>query len=157
EALAWHRQEADDCKRAGAWRADILHLDPLVKAEPTRWQHRRSRGRAYAELQMWRQAAAEYASAVALGAGESVVWSALAHAQLAQGDLVGYRRTCARMLEHFDKIAGAGPEDSALIANYVAWACAMRPGAVADLAVPIRRLEAAIGSHPNDAGLLGTR
>jgi WD40 repeat protein/tetratricopeptide (TPR) repeat protein len=156
EVLAWHRREADDCAQAGAWRAAIPHLDPLVKAEPARWQHRSSRGRAYAGLQMWRQAEADFASAVALGAGDPVVWADLAHCQLAQADLSGYRRTCARMLEQFDKMVGEGPEGSAVVANQLAWTCALRPGAVADLAIPIQRLNAAIRTHPHDDNLLNT-
>src|SRR5207249_9420276 len=41
------------------------------------------------------------------------------------------------MLEQFDKIAGAGPEESAFVANYVARTCALSLGAMAEFAIPI--------------------
>jgi tetratricopeptide (TPR) repeat protein len=74
----------------------------------------------------WPVAAAEFAQASELQPGDAPLWRYLAMAHLAAADLDAYRRTCAAMLERFEKT------EDRLAACNVVYACVLREDAVAD-------------------------
>jgi tetratricopeptide (TPR) repeat protein len=144
QVLAWHRREADACEQARRWRLLVSHLDPLVAAAPADQQLRLRRAFAHAELGEWEKATADYEKAAALGANSPWVWWAPAVTRLASGDADGYRRSCARALEHFEKI-----NDPVGAVNLV-WTCALLPDAVPDPARLVRLAEKGIAALPKD-------
>jgi WD40 repeat protein/tetratricopeptide (TPR) repeat protein len=101
EVLAWHRRQADECRTSRAWRAAVGHLDALLRDRPGEWLLHAQRASCCAELGRWDEAAAGYARAVASGADEQEVWSALALLSLARNDAAGYRKACAEVLQRF--------------------------------------------------------
>ncbi len=84
---AWHRYEADDCLRGGQWSAAAFHLDRLIAAAPSQWQHYADRARVYAAGGDWQQAAAAYAAALDRGADEPAVRQQAGSAFRRAGDI----------------------------------------------------------------------
>jgi tetratricopeptide (TPR) repeat protein len=70
-------------------------------------------------------------------------WHALAH--VAAGDLDGYQRACAAMIERF------GQSDKPEIGHWIAWTAALAPAAVADLNVPVTLAEMALARDPQNS------
>jgi Flp pilus assembly protein TadD len=62
---------------------------------------------------------------------------------LGAGDLAGYRRTCAEMLQHF------GPTEDSEVARWVAWTIILAPDAVQPGEQPVRLAELALQGGPN--------
>jgi WD40 repeat protein/tetratricopeptide (TPR) repeat protein len=96
------------------------------------------------------KAAAEAYVTLTDGGGSPGQWYRRALLQLAQGDEAGYRATCQRAL------ARLGSTEDPRTANMVAWTCALAPGAVPDLTVPVRLSEKAVASQPKASGWLNT-
>jgi serine/threonine protein kinase/WD40 repeat protein len=101
EALAWHQREAETCVRSEAWEAAVYHLDVLMAAEPTKWQHHAAHGRAKAGLEKWPEARKSLDKAVALGADDVSTLQSLPLVCLAQRDEPAYRAACAQLMEKF--------------------------------------------------------
>lgn len=78
------------------------------------------------------------------------VWSHLALVRLAQGELAEYRETCREFLAQYGKTS------SPVIANSLAWTCALGPDAVADSALCVKLAEQAIAAGPRSHGALNT-
>jgi WD40 repeat protein/tetratricopeptide (TPR) repeat protein len=60
------RQAATDCPRQGKWAEAVRLLGPLLATRPDLWRDRQARGHAHAVLGHWREAAADFAAALAL-------------------------------------------------------------------------------------------
>ncbi|HZZ79005.1 MAG TPA: protein kinase [Gemmataceae bacterium] len=86
-----------------------------------------------------------YALASAGGAMSYQVRTHHALAAVKQGDLRGYRRTCARA------IADLGPNPSAPDANAVAWLCVFGPDAVEEIASAVDLAEKSLAKSPPEA------
>jgi WD40 repeat protein/tetratricopeptide (TPR) repeat protein len=88
QAVAWHRRELGECRRAKQWSAALVHLDRLIEAEPRCRGHRISRGHIHHEQKRWDLAAADFTQAIKLGAEGEPIWQnkALAHFRLRQWD-----------------------------------------------------------------------
>jgi tetratricopeptide (TPR) repeat protein len=109
------------------------------------------RGQAEAERGQWAKAAADLGKAVALGRHEPEVRFQSALALLAAGDVEGYRRACARLLQRAD---GSDAPARRLLAR----ACTLAPDSGADLQALLRQAEQAVEADPRsaaDRGLLG--
>jgi tetratricopeptide (TPR) repeat protein len=86
----------------------------------------------------WAVAASEFAQASELQPGDAPLWRYRAMAHLAAADLDAYRRTCAAMVERFEKT-----EDRTAACN-VLYACVLREDALADRSrlLPLARVAA---------------
>jgi tetratricopeptide (TPR) repeat protein len=103
------------------------------------------RGLAHSRLGHYPEALDDFAKVIELDPDDvmNCYWQALAHA--AAGDLAGYKRTCAAMLERF------GQSDKPEIDHWVAWTAVLAPAAVADLNVPITLAEMAVAGDPQNS------
>jgi tetratricopeptide (TPR) repeat protein len=147
---AWHRQQAAECERDRNWFAAAFHLGRLLETEPGQPLLRARRGRALLELGRTDRGLADLTHPGVAGSSD---WQALswhARACLVAGDTAGYRRACARLLERFDQTPDPG------LANNVAWACALAPGAVRDLGRVVKTAEGAAARSPKDPSVLNT-
>jgi tetratricopeptide (TPR) repeat protein len=91
------------CMRQKDWGEAVLHLDRRLATDPASALDLISRARCQGELGHWLKAAADYAKLAELAPDKPAHWNDLTMAYLAAGELPGYRRACARMLENFDK------------------------------------------------------
>ncbi len=144
----------------------------------------RQRGDAYAKMREWREAADDYAEAIRRGGKGAELrvacgnafaeagqweradgyfrramrqkdaglsgWSEAAMLRWRAGDRAGYRKVCEDVLARF------GATKDADEANTAAWVCLRVPGAVADVARPLRLIEDAVKQKPKDVNALGT-
>jgi tetratricopeptide (TPR) repeat protein len=141
---------AGESQRAHAdYRHAIDLYERAVQQRPKSWVPWAYRGSAYADLEQWDQAAGDLDKAAALGAAPAV-WYQAALTRLAAHDLVGYRKTCAGILERLDKPEAAGPAHLGL------WACAIGPDAAVDLARAVALAEKVVQGTPESAQDVGT-
>ena len=84
------------------------------------------------------EAEAAYERAIEMGLDSTSVWAHLAAAQLSLGNMDGYRKSCAYLLEHFDQ--GELWQD----ANTVAWFCLLSPDSGVDFARVVQVAEQAL-------------
>jgi tetratricopeptide (TPR) repeat protein len=70
--------------------------------------------------------------------------------QLYKGDIEGYRKRCAQMLDHFSQTKNA------VTAHWVAWTCVLAPNAVEDLGQAVKLAEQALESDPENEQHLRT-
>jgi tetratricopeptide (TPR) repeat protein len=141
DAADWRRARADEGERAGDWFAVAFHFRYLLAAEPGRPEHHARGGRLDLAQGRAEAARAAFARAVEL---DGLDWQSRAwHAKacLAAGDGDGYRRACQALLDRF----GQTPDLD--VANGVAWACAIGPGAAADLGPAVRLAERAVAAR----------
>lgn len=154
QVLAWHHQEALVCESAGALNAAQEHLNALIGATPAVDSLHARRSGLLAELGRWRDALAEAETSVALSGddrpliGTDGYRRALLH--LATGDLAGYRRYCAEVLDRF---AGTGDTQ---MSNQVAWTCALAPGAVPDQTRLVDLAKATVAAGAGNLAFLNT-
>jgi WD40 repeat protein/tetratricopeptide (TPR) repeat protein len=99
------------------------------------------RGIARANLGRWADADADFDIFIARGSA-GPAWGLHALLQLQLGDIDGYRETCARMLEKFEKTKDPGT------VLMVADACACAPDAVADLERLVPLAERGLANTP---------
>jgi WD40 repeat protein len=134
EAMAWHRQQAQECAAAKppAWFGVAFHVSKLIEAGPADGGLYRWRAGARAELKDWPGVLEDATLAIGRGATDPWTWYLQAFSRLQQGDISGYRQSCAELLKRF------GQTDQPEQANLVAWTCALAPAAVADLDRAIR-------------------
>jgi WD40 repeat protein/tetratricopeptide (TPR) repeat protein/predicted Ser/Thr protein kinase len=121
EIAAWQRQETE-----------------------TRAQERISRGHDHAVPGEWDGAAACFAGAIEVKGAPLGAWHCHALLRLHFGDLEGYRRACAGILERF-----GDAEDPDTI-KLVAQTCVLAPDAVADLPRPVQLAERLAADHSNE-------
>jgi serine/threonine protein kinase/WD40 repeat protein/tetratricopeptide (TPR) repeat protein len=85
QTVAWHYQSARDCAAAQQWPGAILHLDQVLKLEPSAWNVYFDRGRAYCEIGQHEPAVADFAQAIACRADRYESWLNRADAQAELG------------------------------------------------------------------------
>src|SRR5262249_16628627 len=116
----------------------IKHLGRVIAADPT-WEDLNRRGRAYAQLGQYAPGAQDYMAASQLGgedwAGNEQRWHEHALLLVASGDGAGYRKLCARLLQHVDTTKGYYRADA------VATTCVLAPKAVPDMQPVVRLAE----------------
>ncbi len=118
------------------WDRALVELNHAIEhqmASPWYWQ---VRGHLHARQDQWDKAGADFARAVAENPDDWRTWAGSIHAQLKRGDLEGYRRACADMLEHSREIRKELGMNASLSwlhgnANPLVWQCVLAPGAVA--------------------------
>jgi Flp pilus assembly protein TadD len=149
-AVDWHEDQAEAAEQAGDWFAVAFHLRHLLAAEPERAAHQARRGRLLLARGQAREARAALARAVERDGQDWQTRAWHAKACLAAGDAAGYRQACTALLDVF------GQTEDLDVANNVAWACTVGPGAAADLGPAVRLAERAVAARPNDSSLLNT-
>jgi serine/threonine protein kinase/Tfp pilus assembly protein PilF len=107
-------------------------------------------GRACAEQGQWARAAAAFGEAVALGAADKSYWEYHALTALGAGQVEGYQKSCAALLEKFGDVRD--PET----ANTVAWTCVLSGAAAVDRRRCVQLAERALASQPKRHGYLNT-
>jgi tetratricopeptide (TPR) repeat protein len=147
---AWHERQADAAERAGDWFALAFHLKHLRSAEPDRPGYHTRWGRFCLAQGRPGEARAALARAVDRDGQGWQVWAWHAKACLAAGDGAGYRRACTELLDRF------GQTQDLAVGNNVAWACAVGPGAAADLGPAVRLAERAVADRWDDYNRLNT-
>jgi tetratricopeptide (TPR) repeat protein len=148
-APAWHLGELYASSRERNWFAAAHHIDHLIALQPGRTEHHAYRGWVNGHRRLWKQAAADFATSLELGARADIDYlSALL--QLREGDLVAYRATCARAVERF------GQARDAFNLSHLARTCALAPGAVTDPEKPVGWATLAVAARPRDPDLLDT-
>jgi eukaryotic-like serine/threonine-protein kinase len=125
--LRWCEKAAQEYDAA----LKLTPRDPQVLLEA-----HRNRGYWCTEQRQWGEAAAEFAKASELQLDDSYLWRFQAVAHLAAGDADAYRRTCAAMLERFEKT------EVRLTAGNVLLACVLRDDTLPDMArlLPLTRV-----------------
>jgi tetratricopeptide (TPR) repeat protein len=102
------------------------------------------RGVLRAQQGRWVGADADFAEAAERG-GDVFHWFAHAVLRLQLGDLVGYRATCERMVDRFER--SSDPYSGKLLVV----ACTEAPEAIADRARLVRVSQRLVAANPNDA------
>jgi WD40 repeat protein/tetratricopeptide (TPR) repeat protein/predicted Ser/Thr protein kinase len=145
DVLAWHEREALTCERRTNWAGANLHLSRLIAARSAAPDLFARRAEARAELGAWSEAADDFRRAIELGSDRPGVWGHYALVPLAQGDIPGYRRVRAAMLDRFLDSKDAGTKIQ------VAWTCAVCDDPEGWPAEALRMArEAAATKPPND-------
>jgi WD40 repeat protein/serine/threonine protein kinase len=150
--LAWHQQQADECQAADPpdWFGVAFHAGRVRDADPADWRSWVRLARADIALGDWPRALEDCDGAIARDAADYFPWYLQALGRLRQGDVAGYRRSCAAMLKRFartpDLVEG----------NNVADGCALAPAAVADLKPAIRLATAAVKAAPSNSAFRNT-
>jgi tetratricopeptide (TPR) repeat protein len=127
--------------------------DAALKLSPQdsqiRMEAHRNQGYRYVHLGRWREAAAEFARATELQPDDAHLWRCRAVANFAAGEGNSYRRTCAAMLERFEKT-----EDRRKAGN-VLLACVLQADALPDMArlLPLTRVAVPIWPRVRGAAL----
>src|SRR5262245_9063384 len=104
------------------------------------WEQLRARADEHAQARRWRPAAADFSAVLRDHPDDHWQWFRAATLLAWTEDQSAYRRHCAEMLQRF-----AEPTDPA-IAERVAKACLLAPGAVADLKPVIRLADQAVAA-----------
>lgn len=149
-SLAWHRAQAARAEKVGIWVEARRHLDVLIRHHRGTPELRR-RGRVLGELHLWSEAARDLAASRTGTESDHAYLYQLAVTQLAAGDLRGYRRTCADMLNYSETSGSKDARDLAV------WMCVLGPAAVSDLDRPLRMLDGLLRDEPGNSDFLGTR
>src|SRR5262249_34552341 len=123
------------------------HLIQLAPNDPALYQRR---GRAYAEVGFWDEAAADFARAVALQPAEITHWRRQALLFVARGDRDGYRRTCTLMNARF------GKTKEAKTADLLAFTAALLPDSDIDAKQLVALSRSATETHLVNADYLET-
>jgi tetratricopeptide (TPR) repeat protein len=149
--VGWHRREAAACLDAGLWSSALVHLVPLVEAEPEDPMWREQRAHAHGSLGDYARAAADYA-ALRVVAGGLDRYPFLRHALalLGANDAAGAREIVRAAVERFRDTGDA------LQANMTAWLCGVMPGAVSDYGVPVALARRATAAQPQNGAYRNT-
>jgi predicted Zn-dependent protease len=127
---------------AKAVRDDVQVWSEIIDALPDFPGAHSQRGESHAKVEQWKKAASDFAQAVKLGPGEAAYWYRHALVLLREHDIGGYRSVCAAGLAQF---ACTEKPDAA---NWIAWTCALAPGAVDDWKSPLRLAQQASRGDP---------
>jgi WD40 repeat protein/Flp pilus assembly protein TadD len=146
EVLAWRKANVEEYLREAQWSAAVWHLDRIIQKEKDSWLAFAQRGLAHAEQGHWREADADLARAVTLGAPDVEVWCVHALLRLRAGDRASYRRICAALVSGTQRTSSAFGK---------VWPCVLAPGAVDDPERPVRLAEQAVKGGLRNASALG--
>ncbi len=119
-----------------------------IKLQPENGRYWARRGSAYADLGQWEKASADFVKAAQCKQPDAAAWYYRAMLCLRDGNLDGYRKICADMLQRF------GQADI-----WTAWTCVLAPNSGADPAELGPAAEKGREKAPNDhlqVTLLGT-
>jgi WD40 repeat protein/tRNA A-37 threonylcarbamoyl transferase component Bud32 len=148
EVAAWHRDSIEEYLRGEQWAAAVWHLDRLLPSRSGDARLLAQRGLAQAERQHWREADADLAGSVAARVADVEVWCLHALLRLHMGDSKRYRSVCATLLAKHSR------SDNARTTYVVAWTCALAPGAVENVSVPVQLAERVLASGVRNADTL---
>lgn len=123
----------------------IADMSQAIELQPENMDAWCDRGIAYALTQHWDLAIKDYSKAIDLAPRYPSLWLTLAYAQAGSGDLVGYRKTCEKIIVRFVGVT------SPVQVNNACWAVVILPNAIAHYAEPIRRMEKVILAAPRDS------
>jgi Flp pilus assembly protein TadD len=143
--LAWCRRQAEQCAQNYQWAEAAGYLDRVISARPIHWLDLVDRGRVHGELGQFKEAAADYAQAIELGASDPEVAYCLGVALLAGGDQAGYRRICAKLLE---RSSPSTEVDSA--ARWTVKICTLSANADSDYTRPVSLAQQLVSASPRD-------
>jgi serine/threonine protein kinase len=127
-----HRREAGESLRKGKWAEAVPHLDALIQKDPEFWPDRLTRGGTHAMLGHWAQAEADFARVLESQTDDPSVWFEHACLLCQARDDAAYRALCSRMRERFDD------RKNVIETVFLAHACVLAPGALADPAEVVR-------------------
>ena len=131
------------------WAGAMLHLDPLIEADPGNPQFRSRRGQAHAALGHWAEAAADFAKSLE---GEGYVqmagWQTLCLA--GAEDWAAHRQACGRILQ---RLEGTGDPQTV---DVLAWYCVRFREGCADPSQPLKLAEQAVAASPQNLNVLKT-
>jgi WD40 repeat protein/serine/threonine protein kinase/tetratricopeptide (TPR) repeat protein len=108
------------------------------------------RGKIQAQLEQWDKAAADFAKAAELAPDNAFLLYERALAHLGANDADAYRKACAAALA--SPAALAKPING----HWIAWSCALYPGAVPDFAPAVQQAERAWKARPTEFQYLTT-
>jgi WD40 repeat protein len=139
----WHRQQATD-----SWGfAARFHSSWLIALEPNEGGHYALRAEANASLDRWVEAAADAARAVELLPDDPRTWHRQALLHLRAGNAAGYHETCEALVKRL------GQTTDPTVANDVAWACCLAPGATSDPKTVVTLAERAVAKEASSERL----
>ena len=146
EMLDWHRREAESAEMAREWFAARFHLDRLIQAEEgsqvtLRTSEKKSsevtknlklsrlyarRATTFAERRLWKEASLDFDKSLETGSDDEKILTAaalthLAAGQMNDGNMEGYRKACAKLLEVY------GPSAHGESASRLGWVCLLAP------------------------------
>jgi tetratricopeptide (TPR) repeat protein len=142
----------DAWRELGQWdRAEAAYIEAL-RARPLNAALRHALARLHIERGHPDRAVATLAEAVRLIPDDAHLREFLAAVLLEAGDRAGWRRATAAALDRF------GGTNNPVMANGIAWACALGPEATADPGVPVRLAEIGVrgADASNKTGSLNT-
>jgi WD40 repeat protein/tRNA A-37 threonylcarbamoyl transferase component Bud32/Flp pilus assembly protein TadD len=149
DAKSWARRQAVlreamalACENEHRWFAAAFHLTDLLKCDATNAKLLMRRGRAFAELQLWERAVADFAAAGELDPENHQAYLDLAMTFLGQDKSAAYRRICRRLLEKY------GGTNNPARAGAVAWLACLLPGTVDDAEVLVTLAKASQDAQP---------
>jgi len=149
DAITWHAEAARVCEKLNRWNAALPHLEFLANHDPERLELHARRGRAYADVGQWKNAAADFEKAASLDKDKHRHWFRHALVRLHLGERDAHRRVCAEMLDRFES------SKDLFGAQQAAWAGSLAPAPAKDAARMVLAAErAALGSPENHARLL---
>jgi serine/threonine protein kinase/Flp pilus assembly protein TadD len=134
-------------------RADYRHAVDLYTRgleASSSWVLYANRGNAYAELDQWERASADYAKAVQNDATDQLTWYRHALLRLHLGDREGYAKACTAILKRYSEQANVTVADLAL------WTCVLAADAVAVYPRLVQWGEKLVAARPKDFASLDT-
>jgi WD40 repeat protein/tetratricopeptide (TPR) repeat protein/tRNA A-37 threonylcarbamoyl transferase component Bud32 len=148
--LAWRAAEARSHAQARRWGAAIAGYDLL--AEDSSWDEflRTERGRAYAHLGRWGEAADDFAAAIAAGSADEDVWYSRALLLVWSKDPAGYQVLCKDLIERF------GSTRKEETCSNLAYLCTLTEGATRDARRIVEMAERAVKADPGNPAYLNT-
>jgi serine/threonine protein kinase/tetratricopeptide (TPR) repeat protein len=130
--------------RKGLWDEAITEFSKSLEQFPKDARYWNYRGGSYAELGRWKEAIADFAKANELKRDDPLPRYRQALVCLQLGQVMGYRKLCADMLEQF------APASNADSAHWTVWTCVLTADAVADWKVSLRLAGKAVADNPKD-------
>jgi WD40 repeat protein/tetratricopeptide (TPR) repeat protein/tRNA A-37 threonylcarbamoyl transferase component Bud32 len=177
DALAWHREQAEDAEAHSETSAAVFHLDRLIAAEPASGPLYVRRAAAHQRAGRWQAAADDYSHAIERGPETWQLWQQRADClfRLKQWDKTG---ECLARAAAFDDAPAFVWQERALLCLHrgddrgyraacatlldrfanesfvnTVRACTWAPGAIGDFDRVLRRVEEQYGKAPRDEDL----
>jgi Flp pilus assembly protein TadD len=113
KVAGWHRRLAEALAGERRWVEALARLNTLVQSPPARWSDRLARGRVYAGLGRWPEAAADFSQAFQMRPDDAETAHAYALVALSRGDRDEYRRVRSWLLQKYGHTRN--PERAAFI------------------------------------------
>lgn len=136
--------------RKGQLQYAARYLTQEIEDRPNEGQLYFGLGQVLHMMQRWRTASAIYRKAITHGNDALLVVPYLAKAELAAGDVMGYRNGCRYLLDHI------GKSERPIDVNNELWTCAVGANAVTDFSDAIRKMEMARTTEPKNYFILNT-